>query len=151
LALYCIMKEQRMVMVKNGPILIIEDDADDQELLCEVLKELQIPNVLKFFNSCMQAFDYLLTSIEKPFLIISDINIPVMTGLEMCKKIMDHESLRIKGIPFLFLTTTSDRQTITQAYEIPVQGFFVKPSNIQELKNMLKTIIDYWKVCKHPF
>jgi CheY-like chemotaxis protein len=145
------MKEQRMVMVKNGPILIIEDDADDQELLCEVLKELQIPNVLKFFNSCMQAFDYLLTSIEKPFLIISDINIPVMTGLEMCKKIMDHESLRIKGIPFLFLTTTSDRQTITQAYEIPVQGFFVKPSNIQELKNMLKTIIDYWKVCKHPF
>jgi len=140
-----------MVMVKNGPILIIEDDADDQELLCEVLKELQIPNVLKFFNSCMQAFDYLLTSIEKPFLIISDINIPVMTGLEMCKKIMDHESLRIKGIPFLFLTTTSDRQTITQAYEIPVQGFFVKPSNIQELKNMLKTIIDYWKVCKHPF
>jgi CheY-like chemotaxis protein len=138
-------------MVKNGPILIIEDDADDQELLCEVLKELQIPNVLKFFNSCMQAFDYLLTSIEKPFLIISDINIPVMTGLEMCKKIMDHESLRIKGIPFLFLTTTSDRQTITQAYEIPVQGFFVKPSNIQELKNMLKTIIDYWKVCKHPF
>jgi len=138
-------------MVKNGPILIIEDDVDDQELLSEVLKELEIPNVLKFFNSCMQAFNYLLTSIEKPFLIISDINIPAMTGLEMCKKMMDHESLRMKSIPFLFLTTTGDRQTIAQAYEIPVQGFFVKPSNIQELKNMLKTIIDYWQICKHPF
>jgi CheY-like chemotaxis protein len=138
-------------MVKNGPILIIEDDVDDQELLSEVLKELEIPNVLKFFNSCMQAFDYLLTSIEKPFLIISDINIPAMTGLEMCKKMMDHESLRMKSIPFLFLTTTGDRQTIAQAYEIPVQGFFVKPSNIHELKNMLKTIIDYWQICKHPF
>lgn len=138
-------------MAKNGPILVIEDDADDQELLSEVFKELQIPNLLRFFTSCLEAFDYLLASIEKPFLIISDINIPAMSGFELCKKIMDHESLRKKSIPFIFLTTTNDLQTIARAYEMPVQGFFVKPSNLQELKDMLKTIIEYWKIGKHPF
>lgn len=149
---HCIVlwKNKRTVMHKNGPIIVIEDDADDQELLKEIFSELQIPNLLKFFNSCLQAFDYLLANIEKPFLIISDINLPAMTGLELCKKIMTHESLKIKSIPFVFLTTSSDRQTITQAYEIPAQGFFVKPSSIHELKDMLRMIIDYWKICRHP-
>jgi CheY-like chemotaxis protein len=138
-------------MPKNGPIIIIEDDSDDQELLTEIFTELQIPNLLKFFSSCLQAFDYLLTTIEKPFLIISDINLPVMTGLEFYKKITSTESLRMKSIPFIFLTTSSDRNIITQAYEMFVQGFFVKPTNIKDLKDMIRMIVDYWKICRHPF
>jgi CheY-like chemotaxis protein len=140
-----------MVMPKNGPIIIIEDDADDQELLNEIFKELEVPNFVKFFNSCLLALEYLLTTIEKPFLIISDINLPAMTGLEMCQKIMENELVRVKSIPFIFLTTSNDRQTITQAYEIPVQGFFVKPSSINELKEMVRMIVDYWKICRHPY
>jgi CheY-like chemotaxis protein len=138
-------------MPLRGPIIIIEDDADDQELLNEIFSELQIPNFLKFFNSCMQAFDYLMTTIEQPFLIISDINLPAMTGLELCKKIMENKLLKIKSIPFVFLTTATDRQTIEQAYEMPIQGFFVKPSSIYELKDMLRKIIDYWKICRRPY
>lgn len=138
-------------MPKNGPIIIIEDDFDDQELLREIFGELNIPNVLKFFNSCLSAFDYLLTSIEKPFLILSDINLPAMTGLELCRKIMENEFLRIRSVPFVFLTTTGDQKVITQAYDMHVQGFFVKPSSIAELKEMIRMIIEYWKVCRHPF
>jgi CheY-like chemotaxis protein len=138
-------------MPLKGPIIIIEDDADDQELLNEIFRELQIPNFLRFFNSCMQAFDYLMTTIEQPFLIISDINLPAMTGLEMCKKIMENKLLKIKSIPFVFLTTTADRQTIEQAYEMPIQGFFVKPSSIHELKDMLRKIVDYWRICRRPY
>ncbi|HTM91833.1 MAG TPA: response regulator [Flavisolibacter sp.] len=137
-------------MLKKGPIIIIEDDADDQELMNEIFRELQVPNLVKFFNSCVQAFDYLLTTIEKPFLIISDINLPAMTGLEFYKKIMSNDVLRVRTIPFIFLTTSSDRQTIAQAFEMPVQGFFVKPSSIPELKDMMRMIIDYWKICRHP-
>ncbi len=119
-------------MPRNGPIIIIEDDTDDQELLSEIFKELEIPNLVKFFNSCIHAFDYLLNAMEKPFLIISDINLPAMTGLELCKKIMEIESLRVRSIPFIFLTTTSDKHAIMEAYNIPVQGFFVKPGSITE-------------------
>jgi CheY-like chemotaxis protein len=115
-----------MVMPQTGPIIIIEDDKDDQELLNEIFLELKIPNIIKFFNSCFQAFDYLLTTVEKPFLIISDINLPAMTGLELCRKLYEHNSLKKKTIPFVFLTTTNDQLVIAQAYDMFIQGFFCK-------------------------
>ena len=138
-------------MPKNGPIIIIEDDVDDQELLREVFKELQVSNILRFFNSCVHALNYLATTIEKPFLIISDINLPAMSGLDLCRKIVENESLKMKSIPFVFLSTTSDQHVIIQAYQMFVQGFFVKPGSVQELKEMIRMIVDYWKVCRHPY
>lgn len=142
---------QRTVMHKNGPIIIIEDDADDQELLKEIFKELHISNILRFFDSCLHAFDYLVTTVEKPFLIISDINLPAMTGMELCKMILENKSVKMKSIPFVFLTTTSDQNVIIQAYKMFVQGFFVKPSSIKELKEMIRMIVDYWKICRQPY
>jgi CheY-like chemotaxis protein len=138
-------------MHKSGPIIIIEDDADDQEILNDILKELGVPNFIRFFNSCVHALDYLLTTIEKPFVIISDINLPAMTGLELCRQITTNKSVKVKTIPFVFLTTSSDQKIITEAYEMHVQGFFVKPGSIPELKDMIKMIIDYWGICKHPY
>jgi DNA-binding NarL/FixJ family response regulator len=87
---------------------------------------------------------------EKPFLIISDINLPAMSGLEFCKKISESDSLKMKSIPFVFLSTTSDQSVIKQAYQMFVQGFFVKPSSIQELKETIRMILDYWNLCRHP-
>jgi CheY-like chemotaxis protein len=139
-----------MVMPQTGPIIIIEDDKDDQELLNEIFLELKIPNIIKFFNSCFQAFDYLLTTVEKPFLIISDINLPAMTGLELCRKLYEHNSLKKKTIPFVFLTTTNDQLVIAQAYDMFIQGFFVKPSSIHELKETIRMIVEYWKFSRHP-
>lgn len=138
-------------MHTNGPIVIIEDDADDQEIMNEIFRDLQVANLVKFFNSCVNALDYLLTAIEKPFLIISDINLPAMTGLDLCREIKNNEILRTKSIPFVFLTTTSDQMVIMDAYRMHVQGFFVKPGSINELKGMVKMIIDYWSICRHPY
>ena len=138
-------------MNENGPIIVIEDDYDDQELLKEIFSELKVSNVLKFFNSCLGAFEYLLDAVEKPFLVLSDINLPAMTGLELCRKIRNDESVNLKSIPFVFLTTTSDQRVIAEAYTMNAQGFFVKPSSIGELKNLIHVIVNYWKVCRHPF
>ena len=137
-------------MAMSGPIMIIDDDSDDQELLNEILKELKVPNLTRFFDSCKHALDYLLTTIETPLLIISDINLPAMTGLEFCKKIMDDESLRVKNIPFVFLTTSNDQKVIAEAYEMSIEGFFVKPTSIGELKNLMRMIIDYWTLSRRP-
>jgi CheY-like chemotaxis protein len=137
-------------MAKSGPIIIIEDDADDRELLNEIFGELRIPHLIRFFSSCLLAFDYLITTIEKPFLIISDINLPAMNGLELCRRIKENELLKTMHIPFVFLTTTNDHQVVAQAYEMFVQGFFVKPTTIRELKELIEKIIDYWKLCRHP-
>jgi CheY-like chemotaxis protein len=73
-----------------------------------------------------------------------------MDGLELRKEINENEFLRKKSIPFIFLTTTSTKSVIEEAYEMMVQGYFVKPNSIQEIKETIKMIIDYWKVCRHP-
>ena len=137
-------------MPKSGPILIVEDDADDQELLKEVFEELKIPNKLKFFDTCTDLLTYLMTTTSKPLIIISDINLPLMTGMQLRQEINENEFLKKKSIPFIFLTTNSDKKTIEQAYEMLVQGYFVKPSNIKEIREMVRMIIDYWMICKHP-
>ena len=137
-------------MPKNGPIIIVEDDSDDSELLKDLFEELKVPNILRFFNSCLMALDYLLTTLEKPFLIISDINLPAMSGLDFLKKINESEQLRNKSVPFIFLSTTSNNDIIQQAYRMPVHGFFVKPTSVDEQKQMLKMIVDYWKHSRIP-
>ncbi len=62
-------------MAKIVPIILIEDDPDDQELMEEVFKSLGVENQLKFFYSSMDAYSYLRTTEEKPFLILSYINL----------------------------------------------------------------------------
>jgi len=138
-------------MVTQGPIIIVEDDVDDQELLKEIFSELEVPNILQFFSSCQPAFDYLMNSMETPFLIISDINVPAMTGLDFCRKIRESEFLRKKTIPFIFLSTTHDQKVIIKAYEMSVQGFFVKPNSVNELKEIVRMIVGYWDKCRHPY
>jgi CheY-like chemotaxis protein len=137
-------------MAKIGPIILIEDDPDDQELMEEVFKSLGVENQLKFFYSSMDAYSYLRTTEEKPFLILSDINLPQMSGLELKIKLNENEKIRRKSIPFIFLTTTSSHTAILQAYENLAQGFFTKPQDMESLKNMIEMIITYWKVCNHP-
>lgn len=137
-------------MPKSGPIIIVEDDADDQELMKEIFEELNVKNILRFFNSCKAALDYLLTTLERPFLIISDINVPMMSGLDFLGSINQNEYLKNKNIPFVFLTTSSDDTIIHQAYQMSAQGFFVKPTSIQNLKEMMEKILDYWFVSSRP-
>jgi len=137
-------------MPKSGPIIIVEDDADDQELIREVFAELKIPNMLRFFNSCLDALDYLLTTIEKPFLIISDINLPAMSGFDFLKRIRENHSLQMKCIPFIFFTTASNNAMIQQAYQLPAQGFFIKPLTEGQLRGTLNAILEYWKISSIP-
>src|SRR5689334_178915 len=130
-------------MPKSGPIIIVEDDSDDQDLLREVFEELKIPNLLRFFTSCMEAINYLLTTIENPFLIISDINLPTMNGFDFKVSINENELLRRKNIPFIFLSTNSEKMAIAKAYQVLAQGYFIKPVKLIEIKEMILTIVNY--------
>jgi response regulator RpfG family c-di-GMP phosphodiesterase len=73
-----------------------------------------------------------------------------MTGIELRQKINSNDTLKKKCIPFIFLTTNPDLSVISKAYELLIQGYFVKPTKLDDLKCMLARIIDYWKICKFP-
>ncbi len=137
-------------MAKTGPIILIDDDADECELIGDSLKQLKINNELVCFGNGKQALEYLKTTTDKPFLILTDVNMPVMSGIELREKIYEDEELRRKSIPFIFLTTSAGAPAVKKAYEMSVQGFFEKGHSIGEVKQVLKEIYDYWQRCKHP-
>ena len=135
----------------SGPIIIIEDDQDDRDIIEEVLKELSIPNETIWFTRCMDAFDYLKTHTNQPFIIFCDINLPGLTGIEFKRQIDADKELRKKSIPFVFLSTSADKKHVNEAYtEMTVQGYFQKANSYAEIKNNVRAILEYWKICKHP-
>ncbi|MBA4168342.1 MAG: response regulator [Chitinophagaceae bacterium] len=138
-------------MNQYGPIIVIEDDNDDQQLLMEVFEELKYPNKVLFFSDGFQALAYLEKSQDKPFLILSDINLPRLNGFELRRKIHNNEALRLKCIPYLFFTTSAAHQAIIDAYSESVQGFFVKPASYAHLVRTIRRIMEYWMECKAPF
>ncbi len=137
-------------MNKAGPIIVIEDDADDRGFFKEVFEALNYENEIIYFEDGESALAYLVKEPIKPFLILSDINMPRLSGIELKERIQLNEDLRMKCIPYLFFTTTASQQHVIDAYSKSVQGFFVKPVSMENLTNVIRKIVDYWKVCESP-
>ena len=138
-------------MSKVGPIVIIEDDMDDQKILDDVFRELKIGNELIKFSNPFDAFKYLKETSDQPFLILCDVNLPGQSGIEFKWNIDNDKHLRKKSIPFVFLSTSADQKSINDAYtKMTVQGYYKKPNTYNELKMIINLITDYWKLCKHP-
>ena len=134
-------------MNKSGPIVIVEDDNDDQLILEDVFKHLECKNEILFFPDGERALEYLTRSNIEPFLILSDINLPKIPGFDLRKKIKNDDKLHLKCVPYIFITTAASHKGIIEAYSDSVQGFFVKPSSLTQLENTIRKIIDYWKGC----
>ncbi len=137
-------------MNKTGPIIIIEDDQDDQDILASIFKDLNYNNELVFFADSLQALAYLTDTEIEPFLVLSDINMPKLSGLELREKIHNNEDLRLKSIPYLFFSTSAEQQHVIDAYSRSIQGFFVKPNNYAKLKSTIVKIVEYWQECESP-
>ena len=137
-------------MNKGGPIIIIEDDLDDQEMFSDVFEHITCTNEIIFFADGQEALDFLTTTSIEPFIIFSDINMPKLSGLELRRKVHENEDLRLKSIPYLFFSTSAEQSHVVEAYSKSIQGFFVKPSDFSELKETISTIVHYWNKCVSP-
>jgi len=137
--------------MKSGPIIVIDNDVDDQEVFEDVLKNLGVSNKLVLLDSCFDGLTYLKTTSEQPFIIFCDVNLPGMGGIEFKRKIDNDPQLRRKSIPFVFYSTSVDQKTVDDAYtQMTVQGFFQKKNSIEAIKDAIRLILHYWSECKHP-
>jgi CheY-like chemotaxis protein len=134
----------------SDPIVIVEDDPDDQYFIRTICEKLGITSELMFFDDGLKALNYLQTTQKKTFLILSDINMPVMNGLELRRRIQKDEQLKKRSIPFIFLSTAARPKEVEEAYDLTVQGFFLKASQLSEMERTLELIFNYWVKCKHP-
>jgi CheY-like chemotaxis protein len=137
-------------MNENNPIIIVDDDLDDQFLIRKICENLSLSHDILFFDDGREVLKYLRTTTDKPFIIISDINMPIMTGFELRKEINQDEVLREKSIPFIFFSTAASPAQIREAYRLTVQGFFLKETSIKKIEETMKMIIEYWQKCKQP-
>jgi CheY-like chemotaxis protein len=137
-------------MNSNGPVIIIEDDLDDQEILADIFKKKNYTNKVLFFSDGQNALDYLNKTDIMPFLILSDINMPQLDGFALRTKIREDAALQVKCIPYLFFSTAASQKAVVDAYSMSVQGFFIKQTTVSELEKTISVIMEYWQRCIAP-
>lgn len=142
--------QKEIIVNKNGPVIVIEDDSDDRDFLTEIFHKLNYQNKVLFFHDGQQALEHIIDSDELPFLILSDINMPKLNGFALREKLKTDSKLSNKCIPYLFFSTASNQQAVIDAYSLSVQGFFVKPNSFSELEKTIAAIMEYWRRCAAP-
>lgn len=136
--------------MKAAPIVIADDDNDDNEFLKAAWEELGFENPLVFFQTGEQVLEYLKTEKLTPFMILSDVNLPKMDGFELKEKLFMDSDLKYVSIPFIFWSTTASEAQIKKAYDLGGNGFFIKGSSFESIKNSLVGIVKYWTESKVP-
>jgi len=134
----------------SGPILVVDDDDDDHYILKRVCEKLGVTTPVLFFTDARKVLEHLRSTDEVPFLILSDVNMPVVNGLDLKKSIDEDPALRSKAIPFIFFSTSAMSTIVSDAFGMSAQGFFTKGQSLDELEQTLRVIFEYWSRCERP-
>ena len=131
-------------MKKNKSILLVEDDSVDVMTLKRVFKKIRVKNPLHVCGNGEEALQWLeQNKADKPGLILLDLNMPRMNGLEFLKVVKKDEALKI--IPIVVLTTSSDPMDRQESFKSNVAGYMLKSLNHEEYLQTIGFIRDYWK------
>ena len=127
-------------------ILVVEDNKDDEVLLLRALNKNDVNNEVIICRDGAEAIDCLFNENNRkkcrPDLIILDLNIPKICGLEVLKKIKTEEST--KKIPVVVLTTSVEKKDISESYRLNANSFIKKPIDFLEFTNVVKVMSSYW-------
>jgi len=136
-------------MRNSQPILLVEDDNVDVMTVKRALKDLKINNPLVSTSNGEEALEYLKNNdTKKPCIILLDLNMPKMNGIEFLKIAKADDTL--KKIPVVVLTTSSQQQDIIDSFKLSVAGYIVKSVDYTEFTKAISTINLYWTLSKLP-
>ncbi len=140
------MKDERQ---RDGlvDILLVEDNPADVNMLRESFRESKIGNELHVVNDGERALDFLhqrgaFTTAPRPDLVLLDIGLPKMSGLDVLAEIKADPDLR--RIPVIILTTSESEEDVFKSYDLHANSFITKPVHLTQLFELLKTIEDFW-------
>ncbi len=136
-------------MLKTRPLLLIEDDNVDAMTVKRAMEEIGVIESFVHLTNGEEALDYLQSEVnEKPFLILLDLNMPRMNGIEFLEKAKDHPGIR--NIPVVVLTTSRENRDIVMTFEKSVAGYMVKPIDYDQFVEKMRAICEYWALCRLP-
>ena len=135
-------------MKSKLPVLLIEDDQVDAMTVMRSFKDLKITNELVHKVNGVEGLDYLKANQEKhPCLILLDLNMPRMNGIEFLEKVRDTE---FNKIPVVVLTTSNEEKDKVESFKLGVAGYMLKPVNYQQFVDVMREINVYWTLSELP-
>jgi CheY-like chemotaxis protein len=136
-------------------ILLAEDNVEDVELTLEALSEYNLANDVIVTRDGAEALDYLyqrgqfkMRTAGNPAVILLDIKMPKMDGLEVLRTIKKDEKL--KTIPVVMLTSSREEPDLAESYKLGVNAYVVKPVNFQEFVKAVKRLSLFWTILNEP-
>ena len=136
-------------MRSSKPILLVEDDSVDTMTVKRALKDLKVTNQLICMTNGEEALEYLRNeSNKKPCVILLDLNMPKMNGVEFLKIAKADEEL--KKIPVVVLTTSKEEQDIVESFNLSIAGYIVKPTDYKKFVEAIRAIDLYWTLSELP-
>ena len=129
-------------MSKSLNILLIEDDTIEVMKFNRVLKSLQLNHKIIEANNGEEALKILQFKENIPDIIVLDLNMPKLNGLEFLAILKDNDVL--KYIPAIILTTSSNHKDVLECYKIGIAGYILKPLKYEEYVSSIKRLLDYW-------
>ncbi len=138
-----------MEMKSNENILLVEDDAVDAMTVKRALKDLNVSNQLVVKGNGEEALRYLRDeATARPCIIILDLNMPKMNGIELLRALKQDEQLR--RIPAIVLTTSTGEQDRFQTFDMSVAGYMIKPVGYPQFVDVVRNINLYWTLSELP-
>lgn len=135
--------------ITNRPILLVEDDQVDKMTVVRALKEIHVTNPLVHRENGEEAVHYLQEpASEKPCIILLDLNMPIMNGLEFLKAVKNDGKL--KRIPIVVLTTSEEQQDKINSFDLGVAGYMAKPVDYRQFVEVMRSIDAYWTISEMP-
>ena len=135
--------------VTNKPILLVEDDQVDKMTVVRALKEIHVTNPLIHRENGEEAINYLQDpASDKPCIILLDLNMPIMNGIEFLKAVKNDDQLR--RIPAVVLTTSEEQQDKLNSFKLGVAGYMAKPVDYRQFVEVMRSIDAYWTISEMP-
>lgn len=134
------MTENLSESIALPPIVVIDDDSEDLELIRLIGRKLQSPNEVLLFNNPVNALDYLQRTSQEPAVIICDVNMPKINGFQFRSKLMEAIPSLLK-VPFYFLSTSKSPFESKFAEDLKVNGYYQKSESFDGLRETMKTIL----------
>jgi CheY-like chemotaxis protein len=136
-------------MKDTRPILLVEDDKVDAMAVMRAIKDLKIRNPLETVGDGEQALEFLRNpDNDLPCLILLDINMPRMNGIEFLKVAKKDDKFR--RIPVVVLTTSKEDQDKFDSFDLGVAGYMIKPADYLKFVEVVRAVDYYWTISEIP-
>lgn len=135
-------------MRDNSPVLLVEDDLVDAMTVSRSFQDLDITNKIEHCVNGVEALARLQEMTTKPSIILLDINMPKMNGIEFLERIKKAEEYL--SIPVVVLTTSNDDRDKMESYNLGIAGYMLKPVDYQQFVQIMRNINVYWTLSELP-